>query len=74
MMFDELLPSAKMPPIGKRSCVGVALIYVQSPDILQVSATWPDSVKHLASSLLREPVRILVGKDTLAANSRVEQS
>ncbi|KAG8904382.1 RNA-dependent ATPase [Tulasnella sp. 403] len=36
-------------------------------------ATWPDSVRRLASTYLRDPVRITVGSDDLTANSRVEQ-
>ena len=40
---------------------------------LLVSATWPDSVRKLAASFQRDPVRITVGSDDLTANSRVEQ-
>ena len=38
-----------------------------------VSATWPDAVRRLASTLLRDPVRVTVGSDDLTANRRVEQ-
>lgn len=38
-----------------------------------VSATWPDAVRKLAASFLRNPVRVTVGSDDLTANSRVEQ-
>lgn len=38
-----------------------------------VSATWPDSVRKLAASFQRDPVRVTVGSDDLTANSRVEQ-
>lgn len=41
--------------------------------LLLVSATWPDSVRKLASSFQRDPVRVTVGSDDLTANSRVEQ-
>jgi ATP-dependent RNA helicase DBP3 len=37
------------------------------------SATWPDSVRRLAASYQRNPVRITVGQDDLTANRRVEQ-
>ena len=40
---------------------------------LLVSATWPDSVRKLAASFQRDPVRVTVGSDDLTANSRVEQ-
>ena len=38
-----------------------------------VSATWPDSVRKLASTFQNNPVRVTVGSDDLTANSRVEQ-
>ena len=38
-----------------------------------VSATWPEAVRRLATSFLREPVRITVGSEDLTANSRVAQ-
>ena len=41
--------------------------------ISQVSATWPESIRRLASTFLKDPVRVTVGKDELTANSRVEQ-
>lgn len=40
---------------------------------LMFSATWPESVRKLASSFQRDPVRVTVGSDDLTANSRVEQ-
>lgn len=40
---------------------------------LTVSATWPEAVRRLASTFLRDPVRVTVGSDDLTANSRVEQ-
>ncbi len=40
---------------------------------LMFSATWPDSVRRLAATFQREPVRVTVGSDDLTANSRVEQ-
>ncbi|CAE6469488.1 unnamed protein product [Rhizoctonia solani] len=39
---------------------------------LMFSATWPESVRRLASTFQRDPVRVTVGKDELQANSRVE--
>lgn len=38
------------------------------------SATWPMSVRQLASEFMTSPLRITVGSDSLTANSRVEQS
>ncbi|EIN13333.1 DEAD-domain-containing protein [Punctularia strigosozonata HHB-11173 SS5] len=40
---------------------------------LMFSATWPESVRRLAATFQRDPVRITVGSDDLTANSRVEQ-
>lgn len=40
---------------------------------LAVSATWPESVRRLASSFQNKPVRVTVGSDQLSANGRVEQ-
>ncbi|KAF8575919.1 DEAD-domain-containing protein [Ramaria rubella] len=37
------------------------------------SATWPESVRRLASTFLRDPVRITVGSEDLTANGRVQQ-
>lgn len=38
-----------------------------------VSATWPASVRQLASTFQRDPYRITVGSEELTANGRVEQ-
>ncbi|KAL5534728.1 hypothetical protein ACEPAG_1192 [Sanghuangporus baumii] len=40
---------------------------------LMFSATWPDAVRRLASTFLRNPVRVTVGSDDLSANTRVKQ-
>jgi len=40
---------------------------------LMFSATWPDSVRRLASTFQLDPVRVTVGSDDLTANSRVAQ-
>ncbi|KAI7826382.1 P-loop containing nucleoside triphosphate hydrolase protein [Kickxella alabastrina] len=37
------------------------------------SATWPKSVRTLASTFLRNPVRVSIGSDELAINERVDQ-
>ncbi|KAF8523109.1 DEAD-domain-containing protein [Hysterangium stoloniferum] len=37
------------------------------------SATWPESVRRLADTFQRNPVRITVGSEDLTANGRVEQ-
>ncbi|OCF43497.1 ATP-dependent RNA helicase DBP3 [Kwoniella heveanensis CBS 569] len=37
------------------------------------SATWPESVRRLASTFLHDPIRITVGSDELSANKRIEQ-
>ncbi|KAG8833138.1 RNA-dependent ATPase [Serendipita sp. 399] len=44
-----------------------------SRQTVMFSATWPDSVRRLAASFQRDPVRITVGQDDLTANKRVEQ-
>ncbi|KAG8789669.1 RNA-dependent ATPase [Serendipita sp. 397] len=44
-----------------------------SRQTVMFSATWPDSVRRLAASFQRDPVRITVGQDDLTANRRVEQ-
>ncbi|KAG9310321.1 P-loop containing nucleoside triphosphate hydrolase protein [Chiua virens] len=44
-----------------------------TPATLPVSATWPESVRRLASTFQRDPVRVTVGSDDLTANSHVEQ-
>lgn len=41
---------------------------------MMFSATWPEAVRRLASSFLRDPVRVTVGSEDLTANSRVEQA
>jgi len=38
-----------------------------------VSATWPEGVRQLASTLQRDVVRVTVGSEDLKANRRVEQ-
>ncbi|KAH9808184.1 P-loop containing nucleoside triphosphate hydrolase protein [Melampsora americana] len=38
------------------------------------SATWPLSVRRLASDFMKDPVRILVGDDQLSASCSVEQT
>lgn len=50
-------------------CVPVLLLLTWSI----VSATWPEAVRRLATTFLRDPVRITVGSDDLTANSRVAQ-
>ena len=40
---------------------------------LMFSATWPMSVRRIASSYMREPIRVTVGSDDLTANTRVSQ-
>ena len=41
--------------------------------LIPVSATWPESVRQLANSYMRDPIRIVVGREDLSANQRVEQ-
>lgn len=40
---------------------------------LMYSATWPDSVRRLAATFQRDPVRVTVGSEDLTANSHVDQ-
>ena len=51
------------------SCVPALLLLTWSI----VSATWPEAVRRLATSFLRDPVRITVGSEELTANSCVAQ-
>ncbi|KAJ2856735.1 RNA-dependent ATPase [Coemansia erecta] len=37
------------------------------------SATWPQSVRNLAGTLMTNPVRVSIGSDELAINERVQQ-
>ena len=37
------------------------------------TATWPDSVRLIASEFLNDPIRVNVGSETLSANHRVTQ-
>jgi ATP-dependent RNA helicase DBP3 len=41
--------------------------------IYAVSATWPESVRRLADTFQRDPVRITVGTKDLSANTRITQ-
>ncbi|KAK0198074.1 P-loop containing nucleoside triphosphate hydrolase protein [Armillaria mellea] len=41
---------------------------------MMFSATWPESIRRLASTFQRDPVRVTVGSEDLTANSRVEQT
>lgn len=42
-------------------------------NLVEVSATWPEAVRRLASTFQRSPIRVTVGSDDLMANSRIEQ-
>lgn len=70
-------PKPPMALLDKPSCVcGFQTLTCTSPDVVLsfiVSATWPESVRKLASTFLRSPFRITVGSDDLTANSRVSQ-
>jgi ATP-dependent RNA helicase DBP3 len=53
----------------------------QQRQTLMFSATWPESVRKLASEFIVDPLRITIGKDeeevnsdTLAANKRIKQT
>jgi len=37
------------------------------------SATWPDSVRELAHSMLTKPIKVTIGSDDLAAGTRITQ-
>lgn len=65
--------------VDKLSCVSPPVPCPQSEFYIltirdnQVSATWPESVRRLASTFLNAPLRITVGSDELSANKRIEQ-
>jgi len=37
------------------------------------SATWPDSVRKMAHEFLKNPIKVTIGSDDLAAGTRIEQ-
>lgn len=41
---------------------------------ISVSATWPESVRRLASTFLTNPIKVTVGSDELSANKRISQN
>ena len=54
-------------------CTSVPSVPVVVVDVELVSATWPEAVRRLATTFLRDPVRITVGSEDLTANSCVAQ-
>lgn len=54
-------------------CTSVSCVPALSLTLFIVSATWPEAVRRLATSFLRDPVRITVGSDELTANSCIAQ-
>ena len=52
---------------------GLIISLVLALMLRSVSATWPEAVRRLASSFLRDPVRVTVGSEDLTANSHVAQ-
>jgi hypothetical protein len=75
--FAPSLDSQSRAKAGRRSCVRLLIqdctFLFADYNICAVSATWPESVRRLASTFQRDPVRVTVGSDDLTANSRVEQ-
>ena len=69
MIFGGLLLIAQQKKSGRPSCVGRQLYSM----LRAVSATWPESVRRLAATFMRDPIRITVGSDELSANKRIEQ-
>ncbi|SCZ88988.1 BZ3500_MvSof-1268-A1-R1_Chr1-1g00876 [Microbotryum saponariae] len=70
------LPEASLPKIagagqGQEPKARMASSFVQT---CMFSATWPTSVRRLASDFMCSPIRITVGNDELTANVRVSQS
>lgn len=61
--------------IDKLLCVGTSIMapLVLVDSTFTVSATWPESVRRLASTFQKHPVRVTVGSAELTANGRVEQ-
>lgn len=49
---------------------------LESRQTLMFTATWPESVRHLASTFMKDPVKIAIGGNTagdLRANARIVQ-
>jgi hypothetical protein len=69
-MSESVVPQRQTVMCNVLSYLVEAVILTYLP----VSATWPDSVKQLANTFLKDPVRIVVGSDELSANKRVTQS
>ena len=62
-------------PDDRLSCVSWLRVRILGiwAALTPVSATWPESVRRLASTFLKDPIRVTVGSDELTANKRIEQ-
>ncbi|KAL9580995.1 MAG: hypothetical protein Q9212_004163, partial [Teloschistes hypoglaucus] len=60
-----------------RKIISTTLSTAQGRQTLMFTATWPESVRDLAATFMREPVRITIGENNddgeLRANARIEQ-
>ncbi|KAI5451324.1 RNA-dependent ATPase [Naganishia albida] len=56
-----------------RKIIGFCPSREQGRQTVMFSATWPESVRRLASTFLTKPVHITVGSDELTANKRITQ-
>ncbi|KAI5479255.1 ATP-dependent rrna helicase rrp3 [Pseudohyphozyma bogoriensis] len=64
------LPASPLAPIGAANSAPAPVARMTC----MFSATWPTSVRKLASDFMCSPVKITVGADELTANKRVDQS
>ncbi|RKP34980.1 P-loop containing nucleoside triphosphate hydrolase protein [Dimargaris cristalligena] len=66
---DRMLDNGFEQPIREI----IRMIKTPARQTVMFSATWPESVRKLASDFLRDPVRVTVGSEDLTVNKNVTQ-
>lgn len=69
---DRMLDVGFEPDI--RAILGMTQSKEQGRHTSMFSATWPMSLRGLAETFMRDPMRVTIGSDELSANHRVEQT
>ncbi len=69
---DRMLDKGFEPDI--RAIISMTKSHSEGRQTCMFSATWPPAVRALASTFMRNPVKVTVGSDELAANRRVSQT
>ena len=76
MIADEVgntaHPPPSLPPCVEHTAHGPPSLSCRRT--VMFTATWPESVRALASEFLARPVRVNVGSQELAANHRISQT